>query len=113
MDGPNEVLDVLEDGPGKGALMDSDIIVIDDDWCLPYIVTILLICINSYAVNGVPRYSGLYCMKWNCLNNSKPKEVEWKWLLCKESLSFSHGLPLSSLFFSSTDVRRWTLWEFL
>ena len=31
MDGPNEVLDVLEDGPGKGALMDSDIIVIDDD----------------------------------------------------------------------------------
>jgi hypothetical protein len=31
MDGPNEVLDVLEDGPLKGALLDSDIIIIDDD----------------------------------------------------------------------------------
>jgi len=32
MNGPNEVLDELEDGPGKGAaLLDSDIIIIDDD----------------------------------------------------------------------------------
>ena len=31
MDGPNEVIDVLDNGPMKEALPDSDVIVIDDD----------------------------------------------------------------------------------
>jgi hypothetical protein len=31
MDGPTEVLDVLDDEPRKGALSQPDVIVIDDD----------------------------------------------------------------------------------
>ena len=56
MNGPNEVLDELEDGPGKGAaLLDSDIIIIDDDWrtCLRYhhspFLLIILLLNKSYT----------------------------------------------------------------